>query len=383
MRNVPVGAGRRKNKHGVVQRDCTEASVNCSIQSDSSDSASQLLPCALGSPTSQKAGSSLKHSQPKRLVGQGSPMRSPRSTMSFSQDSGITLPPPFSLHRNGPIPYQSFSSSQGFLTSGSEVYTVGSSDSSSVTIGQRIARFPSVNGMDKDCSRSSLSGQLQATHSLRSMTTVYNPSLQLESSSGMHRSVLPPGSSGWPGNGAPAGLHSGEWPHNHLELDGKHSTQVVGTTYNTATTLPATSSWSAANAQWGATQWGAGVSHLSNPAQMPTQVWPGGQQPMAPNATPLDHSVVAVLSTLGKRGLSDEGSSMWPSKALRPHGSRSLNSWSMSGKDQSEVNSSGNALNLFRPKLEIGVACETKDSFVSRHFTTVPPARPVPFQVTI
>lgn len=115
LRNVPVGAGRRKNKHGgVLQRDCADASVNCAIPSDSGDSASQLLSCTLGSPTSQKA-SSLRHSQSKRMAGQGSPMRSPGSTMSFGPD---TMSPTHSFHQSGRLPFQTFSHSQGFMTAG-------------------------------------------------------------------------------------------------------------------------------------------------------------------------------------------------------------------------------------------------------------------------
>lgn len=126
LRNVPVGAGRRKNKSGGLQQhhqqrdNYAEASPNCSFQIDSgSDSASQLFSCGLGSPTSQKT-TSLKLSHPKRVAGQGSPLRSPGSTTSFGQDSGITMSsPPYSLCQNGRLPFQSINScSQGFATSG-------------------------------------------------------------------------------------------------------------------------------------------------------------------------------------------------------------------------------------------------------------------------
>ena len=109
LRNVPVGAGRRKNKHGTggLQREnCAEAS------------ASPLFSGALGSPTSQK-GTSFKQSQPKRMAGQSSPMRSPGSASSFGQESGITMSSPtYSFHQNGRLPFQSYACSQGFMTSG-------------------------------------------------------------------------------------------------------------------------------------------------------------------------------------------------------------------------------------------------------------------------
>lgn len=389
LRNVPVGAGRRKNKHGGMQRDCPEASVNCSIQSDSGDSASQLLSCALGSPTSQKAGSSLKHAQPKRLAGQGSPMRS----SGFGQDNGISISPPYSLHQNSRLPFQSFSLSQGFMPS--EASTVGSSDSASISLGQRLARCPSGNGFDKDCSRSSLNGQTQDTHSLLSKQSAYNSSaLQLEATSGMYRFVLPSSSSGWAGNGASVGFHSGEWPHGyHLELGGKHpishssqgvsySTPDVRASLNAIQTLPPTSSWSPTLVQSGATQWGADVGHVHNPPQMAASVWPRSQS-MVPSASSVGQAPVAAPTTLGKRGLLEEGSCEWPSKCLRTDDSKNLNTWAMPGKNSTEVMNGGNALSLFRPKLELAVACETKDSFMTRHLTTVAAARSGPFQVTI
>lgn len=106
LRNVPVGAGRRKNKHGAggLQRE------NCSDAS-----ASQLFSGALGSPTK---GTSFKQSQPKRMPGQSSPMRSPGSASSFGQDSGTTMSsPPYSF-QNGRLPFHPYSCSQGFMTSG-------------------------------------------------------------------------------------------------------------------------------------------------------------------------------------------------------------------------------------------------------------------------
>jgi len=110
LRNVPVGAGRRKNKTGNLQQQReNEASPNCSsFQIDSGE-----FSCGLGSPKPK-----LLH--PKRMAGQGSPLRSPGSTSSFGPENGITMSSPTcSLYQNGHLPFQSFNScSQGFATSG-------------------------------------------------------------------------------------------------------------------------------------------------------------------------------------------------------------------------------------------------------------------------
>lgn len=126
LRNVPVGAGRRKNKSGSLQQqhqrdmNCAETSLNCSsFPIDSGDSASQLYSCGLGSPTSQqKATTSLKLAHPKRIAGQSSPLRSPGSTTSFGHESGTTMSSPtYSFYQNGRLPFQQFNSgSQGFTT---------------------------------------------------------------------------------------------------------------------------------------------------------------------------------------------------------------------------------------------------------------------------
>lgn len=262
---------------------------------------------------------------------------------------------------------------------GGDASAVVSPDSAS-TLGQRLARFSSGNAFDKDCSRSLLSGQMQDAPNLLPMQTAFNPSiLQLESP-GIYRSVLPPGTSGWAaGNDAQVGFHSGEWPHGyHLNLDGKHqvpSSQGVRN-FNVGSTLPPTSSWSSAPALWG-----AHAGHVSTP-QVSTSVWPGGQ-PMAPTA---GQPPVAVQTTLGKRVRPDScrpEACVWPSKALRTDDSKSFSAWPILGKDQSEMHTGGTTLRLFQPKLELAIACETKDSFLNRHFTAVTVARPVPFQVTI
>jgi hypothetical protein len=119
LRNVPVGAGRRKNKTGGTgglqqqqqqqqQRENSEASPSCSsFQMESGE-----FSCGLGSPKA-------KVSHPKRLAGQGSPLRS--SSTSFGQESGITMSSQtYSLYQNGRLPFQAFnnSCSQGFPTSG-------------------------------------------------------------------------------------------------------------------------------------------------------------------------------------------------------------------------------------------------------------------------
>jgi hypothetical protein len=109
LRNVPVGAGRRKNKHGN----------NGGLQRDTSCAEPSASPFS-GSPTSQKgASSSFKQSQPKRMAGQSSPMQSPGSASSFGQESGITMSSPtYSFHQNGRLPFQAYPCSQGFMTSG-------------------------------------------------------------------------------------------------------------------------------------------------------------------------------------------------------------------------------------------------------------------------
>lgn len=231
---------------------------------------------------------------------------------------------------------------------GGEASAVVSSDSAS-TLGQRLARFPSGNSFDKDCSRDA--------PNLLPLQTAFNPSiLQLESS-GIYRSVLPPATSGWAGNGAQVGFHSGEWPHGyHLDLDGKHpapSSQGVSIStpvtrnFNVGPTPPPTSTGSSALAPRGVASWGANVST----PQVSTSLWSGGQA-MAPS---VGQSTVAVQTSLGKRILPDScrpEACMWPSKARRTDDSRSLSAWPMLGKNQSEMHTGATTLRLFHPKLE-------------------------------
>lgn len=114
LRNVPVGAGRRKNKHGGLQRDGPEGSTVTAGRSDRPDAAQQLLTCSLENVTP------LKIPQPTRLLlpGQSSPLRSPGSTSSFGQESGLSMSSPYSVLRNGTMHSQSFSGGNGFFSSG-------------------------------------------------------------------------------------------------------------------------------------------------------------------------------------------------------------------------------------------------------------------------
>jgi len=257
---------------------------------------------------------------------------------------------------------------------------VGSPDSSS-TLGQRLARCSSGNAFDKDSSRSSLSGQIQDASNLLPMQTALNSSILQPESSGIYRSAPPPaGTSGWAaGNDTHVGFHSGEWPHGyHLNLDGKHQVPSPqgARNFNIGPTLPPTLSWSASPAPWA-----ANAGSVSTPP-VSTAAWPGDQ----PRAPTVGQPPVAVHTTLGKRVRPDScrpEACMWPTKALRTDDSKSFSGWPILGKNQSEMHTGGTTLRLFQPKLELAVACETKDSFMNRHFTAVTVGRPVPFQVTI
>ncbi|KAG0618289.1 hypothetical protein M758_4G052000 [Ceratodon purpureus] len=378
LRNVPVGAGRRKNKHGggLQRENCADAST------------SSLL---LGSPTSQK-GTSFKQSQPKRMAGQSSPMRSPGSASSFGQESGITMSsPPYSLHQNGRLAFQPYASSQGFMTSGTDASAVGSSDTAS-TLQQRLQRFPSGHAFDKDCSRSSLSVLMQDTSNLNAIQTAFTPSMSQQESSATFRPVASTDmTSGWAGNDGPGRFFNGDYPNGyHLEWNRKQlsapSTQGGASfstpahrAFNPGSTPPLNSSWNPAPAA----QWASNVGHVPHP-QMTTPEWPGTG--LCISSAGQKQQLVALHTSLGKRGASDGGrldSPQLPTKALRTDEfSRSLKStWPMLGRNQSDVNAT---LKLFQPKLELAGACDQKDSFMGRLFiNSAAAARPGPFPVTI
>ena len=277
---------------------------------------------------------------------------------------------------------------------------VGSSDSAS-TLHERLQRLPSGSGFEKDCSRSTLSGLMQDAANLVVIQTTFTPpmSQQLESSA-TYRSVASSDiTSGWAVNDAPVPYFNGDYPNGyHLEWHGKHQQPLPssqgGTTFTTSahrtgpSPLP-TSSWSPAPAS----RWPSNVAYVTHP-QMITSGWPGVQLTGPCVSTPAQQQQqqqqqqqppASLHSTLGKRGVSESGrtdGAQLPAKALRTEEyPRSFKStWPMLGRNQSDVNAT---LKLFQPKLELGGACEQKDSFMGRLFTNSAGARPVPFPVTI
>jgi hypothetical protein len=342
LRNVPVGAGRRKNKTGNLQQQReNEASQNgSSFQLDSGEFSS-----GLGSPKA-------KLSHPKRMPGQGSPLRSPGSSSPFGSESGIAMgSPPCSLYQNGRLPFQSFNScSQGFTTP--ELSAVGSSDTASTLRGQRRVCLPAGIGVDKDCSRSPRSEQVQDASLLKQQREATSDTV-----------------SEWAvKTGGPSGrFFNGEWPHGYnLDWDGKHAHPVsqgfapVLTSYSTSTAgpTPAASTWTPAWAWMGNPQW------TGAPQQPPS-------------------------ATLGKRqGGRVEG--VPPAKTLRTDVEPSLSfssRWPMlQGRTPStEVRSNSTLKQLFQnPELEpSNVGCEPKDTFMSRLFMNASAARPVPSPLTI
>lgn len=113
LRNVPVGAGRRKNKYGGLQsrQDNSEGSAVATVRADPHESAQQLLPSSLGSlaaPVSLKVPS-LKVPQ-LRIPGQCSLpiVESPgvSSVISYCPDSGLSdsMASALSLQRVGIAP---------------------------------------------------------------------------------------------------------------------------------------------------------------------------------------------------------------------------------------------------------------------------------------
>lgn len=268
---------------------------------------------------------------------------------------------------------------------GLEASAVGSSDSAS-TLGQRLQRLPSGNGFEKDCSRSSLSGLMQDAPNLSSTQTVSAaPMSQQREPSVMYRAVASSDlASSWVGNDGPMRAFNGDYPNGyHLDWEGKQhpvpSSQGGAPfsplrNYISGPTPPPASTWNPAPAA----QWASNVEYMSHPSG-----WLGGQSTAPRVSSPGHQHPVALHTALGKRGVSDNGrhDGSQAAKTLRTEEySRSLkSSWPMLGRMPSEVNAT---VKLFQPKLELGGACEQKDSFMGRLFINSTAARPVPFPVT-
>ena len=435
LRNVPVGAGRRKNKHGGLQRDGPEGSVISTLQCDSTESTQQLLSCSLSSPNSQKAAAPLKITPPKRLhaPGHSSPLRSPGSNSSFGQDSGITMSSSYSLHQNGCLPFQSFSCSQGFMSpgvcflnasfdfwivsltccmthlnkahvrfcfllsvylyldnvhghlcifymlAGTEVSMGGSSDSAS-TLGQRMAQYPSSSGLDKEGSRSSVMGTKQDPNSRPQMPASSNASISQLESSGPYRSVAVSDATGsWASNTAPFSFFNGEWPYGyHLEWS---ANQPVPPSQGTMIPTPVSTTFNAgphAIPTWGGAPWTAWATCMAKVPgpQVTPSVWSGAQRVENGAATTVE-SPSHLHTILGKRATPETGrvESVWPPKGLRTSDGKENPKSTWLGMSQSDLSNPGGTLKLFQPKLEKSSGYDQVEQ--NRHFATTGMARPV------
>lgn len=435
LRNVPVGAGRRKNKHGGLQRDGPEGSVISTLQCDSTESTQQLLSCSLSSPNSQKAAAPLKITPPKRLhaPGHSSPLRSPGSNSSFGQDSGITMSSSYSLHQNGCLPFQSFSCSQGFMSpgvcffnasfdfwivsftcclthsnkahvrfcflhsvylcldnvhghlcifymlAGTEVSMGGSSDSAS-TLGQRMAQYPSSSGLDKEGSRSSVMGNKQDPNSRSQLPASSNTSISQLESSGPYRSVAVSDATGsWASNTAPFSFFNGEWPYGyHLEWS---ANQPVPPSQGTMIPTPVSTTFNAgphAIPTWGGAPWTAWATCMAKVPgpQVTPSVWTGAQRVENGVATTVE-SPSHLHTILGKRATPENGrvEAVWPPKGLRTSDGKETPKSTWLGMSQSDLSNPGGALKLFQPKLEKSSGYDQVEQ--NRHFATTGAARPV------
>lgn len=244
---------------------------------------------------------------------------------------------------------------------------MGSPDSAS-TLHQRLQLFPSGNGFDKDCSRSSLSGLMQDAANLSGIqTALMAPRSQQLESSGTYRSVASSDiTSGWAGTEAPGRFFNGDYPNGyHLEWDAKQRAMPSGLT----------------PPPWSPAQWPSNVAYASGACIASAGPCIASAGPCIPLQRP------GVLHTaLGKRGVSEsgrlDGAQLLPAKTFRTdeYSRGTKSAWPMLGRSQSDVNST---LKLFQPKLELAGACEQKDSFMGRIFSNPAGARPVPFPVTI
>lgn len=432
LRNVPVGAGRRKNKHGGLQRDGPEGSVISTLQCDSTESTQQLLSCSLSSPNSQKAAAPLKITPPKRLhAPHSSPLRSPGSNSSFGQDSGITMSSSYSLHQNGCLPFQSFSCSQGFMSpgvcflnasfdfwivsftcclthlnkahvrfclcvylyldnvqshlcifyvlAGTEVSMGGSSDSAS-TLGQRMAQYPSSSGLDKEGSRSSVMGTKQDPNSRPQMPASSNASISQLESSGPYRSVAVSDATGsWASNTAPFSFFNGEWPYGyHLEWS---ANQPVPPSQGTMIPTPVSTTFNAgphAIPTWGGAPWTAWATCMAKVPgpQVTPSVWSGAQRVENGAATTVE-SPSHLHTILGKRATPETGrvEAVWPPKGLRTSDGKETPKSTWLGMSQSDLSNPGGTLKLFQPKLEKSSGYDQVEQ--NRHFATTGMARPV------
>jgi hypothetical protein len=278
----------------------------------------------------------------------------------------------------------------GWLGSaGTEASAVGSPDSAS-TLHQRVHLFPSGNGFDKDCSRSSLSGLMQDAGNLSAIQTALTaPRSQQLESSGTYRSVASSDiTSGWAGTDATGRFFNGDYPNGyHLEWDGRQrampsSSQSFSRTHSSGPTPP----------PWNPAQWAyaphAPGAQSAGPSIVSTGPGISYAGPCIASAGPcIPSQRPGTLHTaLGKRGVSDggrlDGAQLLPAKTFRTdeysRGTKSV--WPMLGRSQSDVNST---LKLFQPKLELAGACEQKDSFMGRIFSNPAGSWPVPFPVTI
>jgi len=236
---------------------------------------------------------------------------------------------------------------------------VGSSDTASTLRGQRLVRLPSGNGFDKDCSRSTLSEQVQDA-----------ANLQINASMLQQRESTSDTVSGWAGkNGGPVRFFNGDWPHGYnVDWDGKHPHSVaqgfapVLTSYSTSTAgpTPTTSSWSPACV---ATPW-MGIPQWTGVPPQPPQ------------------------STLGKRQ-GDRVEDTSPAKTLRRDaqpGTNLRSGWPMlQGRSPFTAVPTGGTLKQLvqHPKLEpSSAASEPKNTFISRWFNSAAVHRSVPFPVT-
>ena len=225
---------------------------------------------------------------------------------------------------------------------------MGSSDSGS-TLHQRLQRFPSGHGFNKDCGRSSFSGLMQDAPILTAFTQQQESACRpVAASSDM--------TSGWAGSNGLGGSFNGEYPNGyHLEWNGKHQHSLAASQGGAPFSIPACSPYTPTGLTptWSSTQWN---SHPQMVAQREQQLVP-------------------LNSTLGKRGAPDGGSQM-PALGL-DEPSRSFKSkWPMLGRNPSDVSAT---MKLFQPKLE----SEQKDSFMVRPFLNSAAARPGSYPVTI
>lgn len=229
---------------------------------------------------------------------------------------------------------------------------VGSSDTASTPRGQRLVCLPAGIGVDKDCSRSPRSEQVQDASMLQQQREPTSDTV-----------------SEWAGNtGGPSVQFTGEWPHGYnLDWGGKHAHPVsqgfapVLTSFNTSTAgpTPATSTWTPAWAWMGNPQW-TGTPQQPLPATLGKRQ--GGRVEGLPPAKTLCTDV-ELNSNLRSR---------WPMLQGRTPSS-------------TEVRSNSTLKQLFQnPKLEpSSVGCEPKDTFMSRLFMNASAVRPVPAPLTI